>query len=51
MRYKETRPEAEILAVVSPNGTLKFAGPEHLPKAVDGDRILAFEQGRHEDVE
>ena len=51
VRYKETRPEAEILAVVSPNGTLKFAGPEHLPKAVDGDRILAFEQGRHEDVE
>ena len=44
--YKETRPEAEILAVVSPNGTLKFAGPDHLPKAVDGDRILAFEQGR-----
>ncbi len=44
--YKEARPEAEILAVVSPNGTLKFAGPDHLPKAVDGDRILAFEQGR-----
>ena len=44
-RYKETRPEAEILAVVSPNGTVKFAGPEHLPKVVEGDRILAFEQG------
>lgn len=45
-RYRETRPEAEILAVISPNGTLKFAGPDHLPKAVDGDRILAFEQGK-----
>lgn len=51
VRYKGTRPEAEILAVVSPNGTLKFAGPEHLPKAVDGDRILAFEKGRHEETE
>ncbi len=44
----ETRPEVEILAVVSPNGMLKFAGPDHLPKAVDGDRILAFEQGGEE---
>ena len=46
VQYMETRPEVEILAVVSLNGTLKFAGPDHLPKAVDGDRILAFEKGR-----
>ncbi len=46
--YREARPEAEILAVVSANGTLKFAGPDHLPKAVDGDRILAFQQARED---
>ncbi len=46
--YREARPEAEILAVVSANGTLKFAGPDHLPKAADGDRILAFQQARED---
>jgi len=42
------RPEAVILAVVRLNGTLKFVGPDHLPKAVKGDRILAFQQARED---
>jgi len=41
--YRETRPEAEILAVLSASNILKFAGPNQLPKATNGDRILTFE--------
>ena len=41
--YRESRPEAEILAVLTTNSTLKFAGPDQLPKTTHGERILTFE--------
>ncbi|MAT33906.1 MAG: sodium:proton exchanger [Ponticaulis sp.] len=41
-KFREDRPEADLIAEIRPDGTIQFLGPERPPKGELGSRIISF---------